>query len=1302
MKRIASFLFFLTILSLVSHTAYSAPATILQCDVAGVSGDRADLRGIQFNVNQSFNRIQLGMQSSLAGTYQFDVELRRDGSFTSDPDYVLKDVSWNLSGDSNTHPYTLVSMNFGTISVNSNTSFTLKFTNIQGPGLLFIEQTGFSELPCENVMLTDRNDVDPPVERSDPAKFFVIWDNPDQVVTLECPGIGSGGDRADIRGIVFNTGRDFQRVELRMQGAAAGVYSFTAEIRQSAGFITRPIRTINKKLKITGNLEPPYQRVALDFSEIGVNTSTDFSLRFTNITGPDLLYVETFGIGTSPCTRVMVTNENDVASPTERTDPAGFKLYTVASPVAVVDSSFANTAPVINGVIGIGEWDLSKKIPLDNGFISFRNDHHRLYVLLDMLDDDVDDAGVGDSFWLTIDVNDDNVITPDVDKNYALNPYNGNMRYQYYLGPNVWTGLQPDTFSAKGKGFGCFFADGSWKLQLFPFSFTCNRHRVWELAIDLNEIDAVAGQTVKFGVRVSSSNPPQLDVLPAAFSSDFSELAQVNLANKLVFYPAPGIFSTPVLETNPMEVTQAIQTRNNSLPLVDDKNTAARVYVKGGGLLPTNYPTLVYLYGEDGGVDLPGSPQLTYHLAKTSIDREQLSDTANFNLPSTWNDGDVTFETKVTTLSGVLKASSAPETLAFTAKDVPNVWIVPINTGTEASPNLVSNSEIASQESYMTTVFPVPRVNYVRKPWQVIGPTTVNNTISELNDYYSTTVLSWLISVIFTGTAPFDLPDQIYGFTPSGGGISDPTWYNSGSGRVARGFFGTSREGTMAHEINHNLDRSASGTWGRHTPYGCGAGGPDPAWPYGNDDIQEVGFDTRLPWVDGSGIKDTAIPLNFPDYMSYCQSDDLPGNPAGQLPTKWVSPYRWTNMFNAIPTLLASNLGYADAAAVQAEAQMTYYVTGLVNDDGTGQLNPVITQLGVPQEQVLEGNYSVDVLGLKGEILYTTFMDLSFISLEGERTPVVPFSLRLPAQTQSLVSALVLSLKGDPIARILVSAESPTVVVTSPAAGSKWKGEVPVSWKVSDPDSKVFEFTLLFSPDEGKSWLPVKSGLTSTETIILTSQLPTTDSGMFKVIATDGFNTAEDDSGAFSVIGEAAEVIILSPADGTEVIEGTVLHFSGDASFGGADALPDTAFVWSYGEIVFGTGRMLPAVLPTGNHIIKLSIVDASTVIGEATVNISVVPDSDGDGVMDTHDNCTLVANADQRDTDKDGYGNICDADLDQSGFVNIKDLALFKQVFGTENPDADFDGSGFVNIKDLAILKSLFGKPPGPSGVAP
>jgi hypothetical protein len=93
---------------------------------------------------------------------------------------------------------------------------------------------------------------------------------------------------------------------------------------------------------------------------------------------------------------------------------------------------------------------------------------------------------------------------------------------------------------------------------------------------------------------------------------------------------------------------------------------------------------------------------------------------------------------------------------------------------------------------------------------------------------------------------------------------------------------------------------------------------------------------------------------------------------------------------------------------------------------------------------------------------------------------------------------------------------------------------------------------------------------------------------------------------------------------------------------------------------------------------------------------------TDGDTLADGIDNCINIANADQRETDGDGYGNRCDADFDNSGFVNITDLGIFKSRFGTSNADADLDGNGFVNITDLGIFKSLFGKPPGPSGLVP
>jgi hypothetical protein len=94
--------------------------------------------------------------------------------------------------------------------------------------------------------------------------------------------------------------------------------------------------------------------------------------------------------------------------------------------------------------------------------------------------------------------------------------------------------------------------------------------------------------------------------------------------------------------------------------------------------------------------------------------------------------------------------------------------------------------------------------------------------------------------------------------------------------------------------------------------------------------------------------------------------------------------------------------------------------------------------------------------------------------------------------------------------------------------------------------------------------------------------------------------------------------------------------------------------------------------------------------------------DTDFDGVTDDIDNCTLVSNAPQHDTDGDGYGNSCDPDFDNNLIVNAADLAFLKARFFSADPDADLNGNGVVNAADLSILKAMFFKAPGPSGLVP
>lgn len=108
------------------------------------------------------------------------------------------------------------------------------------------------------------------------------------------------------------------------------------------------------------------------------------------------------------------------------------------------------------------------------------------------------------------------------------------------------------------------------------------------------------------------------------------------------------------------------------------------------------------------------------------------------------------------------------------------------------------------------------------------------------------------------------------------------------------------------------------------------------------------------------------------------------------------------------------------------------------------------------------------------------------------------------------------------------------------------------------------------------------------------------------------------------------------------------------------------------------------------------------------TIEVTVVGDSDADGVADDADNCLEIPNAAQLDSNGDGFGNACDPDIDPSADcqVDFLDLGLVKAAFFTTpaapawNPDADFNGDDSIDFVDLGTVKQFFFGPPGPSAL--
>ncbi|MEM9056120.1 MAG: DUF4215 domain-containing protein [Pseudomonadota bacterium] len=120
---------------------------------------------------------------------------------------------------------------------------------------------------------------------------------------------------------------------------------------------------------------------------------------------------------------------------------------------------------------------------------------------------------------------------------------------------------------------------------------------------------------------------------------------------------------------------------------------------------------------------------------------------------------------------------------------------------------------------------------------------------------------------------------------------------------------------------------------------------------------------------------------------------------------------------------------------------------------------------------------------------------------------------------------------------------------------------------------------------------------------------------------------------------------------------------------------------------------------------------DTGSIISWCLEPTEAVADSDSDGVTDDADNCTNAANPLQVDSNGDGIGNVCDADIAGPGGagsddcqVNFFDLGQMKAVFFTTDADADLVGpgnsepDGQVNFFDLGRMKEAFFGQPGPS----
>ena len=142
-----------------------------------------------------------------------------------------------------------------------------------------------------------------------------------------------------------------------------------------------------------------------------------------------------------------------------------------------IRSVWAATPPVINGQAESTEWADGGWLDLPHTKVFFKNDAENLYILLDVLGCNVADGE--EYFGIVVDVDRSKSVTPYTDVRFgAIHQYKGDLYRKLYTQPAVGGSVQDlTTTSEMATGFYSSFNSGT-------------AHRIWELALNLEEIGA--------------------------------------------------------------------------------------------------------------------------------------------------------------------------------------------------------------------------------------------------------------------------------------------------------------------------------------------------------------------------------------------------------------------------------------------------------------------------------------------------------------------------------------------------------------------------------------------------------------------------------------------------------------------------------------------------------------------------------------------------------------------------------------------------------------------------------------------
>ncbi len=722
------------------------------------------------------------------------------------------------------------------------------------------------------------------------------------------------------------------------------------------------------------------------------------------------------------------------------------------------------------------------------------------------------------------------------------------------------------------------------------------------------------------------------------------------------YYPVQSFTFNPIFKPDlsifGIEITQGIQCfdtskglstcANNSLPVVNKKDTTARIYLKYSSLFSTsglsNVPVRLHIFAN--GVEYIGNAtgKATTTLNQANHDDAEIYFNVNFT-----NDIQVGFYAEVDPNNTIAETNESNN--RYPTSGLINLTFHRTNPMTIVGQRLYYHPSGYSGANYAggwavnggaadwyEQVLPIRNngINYYVKSgylnWtqNLGGADAQHNLIKTLNaQWILENAFSFWFSGAFTGA------NHVYGWAPNAGysgGHADMPIYPHAGGLGVVGI-GSDRPGTdtdnpgggaliFGHELTHDYDVLHT-----NTADSCGSNDSSSDFPYGSSSIQEFGFN---PYT--GKIYD---PSQTHDLMSYC--------PAGGSKQGWIAPFTWNKMYNDL-SLAASQSSQDSAKPITlytTDAAQSLVVNATIFNPANkpavpGKLNDLYKTGGGAATKIVPGDYAVELRDMNASTLLSQSFVVDFESeytagnaahagephAPGDAPPFPPtptdkvdVSFIIPWVDGTTSVALVH--QGQTIDQRLVSANPPQVLITNPTGAEAWKAgeQHALQWQGLDLDGDPLTYTVSYSDDGGSNWILLAGELSVPTYTVNVDDMAGGSDVRFRVIATDGINTGVDETDqAISIPNKAPQVTILNPAPHAHIPVGGVAVLQGYGTDLEDGALPDNALTWSSDrQGTLGIGPSLPLNnLLSGWHTLKLTGMDSNGIATSTTVRVYI------------------------------------------------------------------------------------------------